>query len=127
MQKNLWVLQKRMTGFEETNQRRRALPESTPQTTRTETAQDSNTADTSRNTAARLSYGTKAVGRQPAPAPDEFARKDIPKLVRQADRAEVRGDYREARYKYELVLKLDSNNSAARAGLYRIKMTEQPH
>jgi eukaryotic-like serine/threonine-protein kinase len=101
-----------------------------PQTARTETAQDSNTADTSRNTVTPLSSGTngtKAAGSQAAPAPDKFARKDIPELVRQADRAEERGDYREARYKYELVLKLDSNNSAARAGLYRIKMTEQPH
>jgi serine/threonine protein kinase len=101
-----------------------------PRTARTETAQDSNTADTSRNTAAPLSSGTngtKTVGSQAAPAPDEFARKDIPQLVRQADRAEERGDYREARYKYELVLKLDRNNSAARAGLYRIKMTEQSH
>jgi serine/threonine protein kinase len=109
-------------------------PESTagidPQSTRTETARDSNVADTNRDAATPLSSGTngtKTVGSQAAPAPDGFARKDIPELVRQADRAEERGDYREARYKYELVLKLDSNNSAARAGLYRIKMTEQPH
>src|SRR5579872_1535621 len=98
------------------------------QTAPAETAQDSNTEDRNRNDAAPLSSrmnAAKTVGYQAALAPDEFTRKDIPELVRQADSAEERGDYREARYKYELVLKVDHNNSAARAGLYRIKMTEQ--
>jgi eukaryotic-like serine/threonine-protein kinase len=100
------------------------------QTARAETAQDSNTEDRNRNYAAPLSSGTnagKTVGSQATPAPDEFTRKDIPELVREADSAEERGDYRKALYKYELVLKLDPKNSAARAGLYRIKMTEQSH
>ncbi len=54
---------------------------------------------------------------------DGFTRKDVPELVRQADAAEERGDYRLARYQYQLILKLDPRNSAARAGLYRINAT----
>ena len=56
-----------------------------------------------------------------------FTPKDIPELVKQADAAEERGDYRLARSKYQLILKLDRNNSAARAGLYRVNATEPSH
>jgi eukaryotic-like serine/threonine-protein kinase len=56
-----------------------------------------------------------------------FTPNDIPQLVIQADAAEERGDYRLARSKYQLILKLDRNNSAARAGLYRINATEPSH
>lgn len=56
-----------------------------------------------------------------------FTPKEIPQLVTQADAAEERGDYRLARSKYQLILKLDRNNSAARAGLYRINASEPSH
>ncbi|MCU1270108.1 MAG: hypothetical protein JWN74_1402 [Acidobacteriaceae bacterium] len=56
-----------------------------------------------------------------------FTLKDIPDLVRQADAAEERGDYPLARYQYQLILKLDRKNSAARAGLYRVNATERSH
>ena len=56
-----------------------------------------------------------------------FTPRDIPELVKQADAAEERGDYRMARSKYQLILKLDRNNSAARAGLYRVNATEPSH
>ena len=56
-----------------------------------------------------------------------FRPSDVPELVRQADAAEERGDYRLARYQYQLILKLDRNNSAARAGLYRVNATEPSH
>lgn len=76
---------------------------------------------------------TSANGEQPKPTKVEsssnaqgFTREDIPNLVREADAAEELGNYRQARQKYELILKLDRNNSEARAGLYRINATE-PH
>jgi len=63
----------------------------------------------------------------PAVTVEGFTVKDIPDLVSQADAAEERGDYPLARYQYQLVLKLDRNNSAARSGLYRVNATERSH
>jgi len=56
---------------------------------------------------------------------DGFTRSDGPELVRQADAAAGRGDYRLARYEYQLILKLDPGNATARAGLRRIHPVEQ--
>ena len=68
--------------------------------------------------------------RKPRPDPaatvDGFSRSDVPELVRQADAAAGRGDYRLAHYEYQLILKLDPNNATARAGLRRIQDVEQP-
>jgi hypothetical protein len=69
----------------------------------------------------------KKTARNADVAVEGFTLKDIPDLVKQADAAEERGDYPLARYQYQLILKLDRNNSAARAGLYRVNATERSH
>lgn len=58
---------------------------------------------------------------------DGFTANDIPQLMNQADAAEEHGDYALARSRYQLILKLDPNNSEARAGLYRVNATAPSH
>jgi len=55
--------------------------------------------------------------RQPILTVDGFTRKNIPELLRAADGAARRGDYRLATYDYRLILKLDQTNATARNGL----------
>ncbi len=57
---------------------------------------------------------------EPALTVDGFSRQDIPDLLSQAYFSTARGNYRQARYEYGLVLKLDRNNVPAREGLRRL-------
>ena len=58
---------------------------------------------------------------------DGFTRRDVPDLLRQAEVAAQRGDYRLARYEYNLVLRLEPRNARARQGLHLLPATDQPH
>jgi Flp pilus assembly protein TadD len=56
---------------------------------------------------------------------DGFTKKNVPELLRVADTAARRGDYRLAAYEYRLILKLDQNNARARTGLRLIQDSER--
>jgi serine/threonine protein kinase len=56
---------------------------------------------------------------------DGFTKKNVPELLRVAEIAAQRRDYRLARYEYNLILKLDHNNATARMGLRLIQESER--
>jgi serine/threonine-protein kinase len=66
----------------------------------------------------------KKPSRQAASTVDGFTRKNIPELLRVADIAARRGDYRLASYEYNLILRLDHTNARARIGLRLIQSGE---
>ena len=56
---------------------------------------------------------------------DGFTKKNVPELLRVAEIAARRGDYRLAAYEYRLILKLDHENARARIGLRLIQESER--
>lgn len=56
-----------------------------------------------------------------------FRCSDIPDLLSAADAAAGRGDYPEARYDYGIVLRMEPNNTSARAGLRKVEQAEKMH
>jgi hypothetical protein len=65
--------------------------------------------------------------RQPPLTVDGFTRQNVPELLRAADSAAQRGDYRLAAYTYNLILKLDQGNATAHNGLRLVQEAEHPH
>ena len=63
--------------------------------------------------------------RQPPLMIDGFTKRNVPELLRVADIAARRGDYRLAAYEYRLILKLDQHNVRARTGLRLIQGSER--
>jgi serine/threonine protein kinase len=68
---------------------------------------------------------TQKARREAALTIDGFTRHDVPELLREADAAAGRGDYRLAMYSYNLILKLDPGNPTAKAGLRRVQAAQQ--
>ncbi len=69
---------------------------------------------------------SKPVRQAPAMV-DGFTKRNVPELLRVAEIAAQRGDYRLARYEYNIILKLDHNNARARIGLRLIQGSERIH
>jgi serine/threonine protein kinase len=98
----------------------------TTQPPATSTAKSHDDAETQTATAEdRAKAARKPAAREPVARVDGFTRHDVPELLRQADAAAGRSDYLLARYEYNLILKLEHGNAAARAGLLHIQTAEQ--
>jgi serine/threonine protein kinase len=75
-------------------------------------------------TATTSSEPSKPVRQAPAMV-DGFTKRNVPELLRVAEIAAQRGDYRLARYEYGIILKLDHNNARARIALRLIQGAER--
>ena len=99
-----------------------AAPSQAPSDTKAENASTaSETAPSDSSAEPGAVKPTKKAAEESAARVDGFTRRDVPDLLRQADAAAGRGDYKMARYEYTLILKLDRNNLGARTGLRNIQ------
>jgi len=76
------------------------------------------------NGSSRAQVQNKPIGQAPLVV-DGFTKKNVPELLRVAEIAAQRRDYRLARYEYSLILRLDRNNAKARVGLRFVQEAER--